>query len=311
MKNKIRLTAFILSLLTLFGCAENNLTSSGESSLQNSEVSSTDSNSLVSEDEVSSTTDENKEQFLKAPEGADGFVYDRDTFRFTTKDEMIIRGMFDPHTPIVSEFDKNLKYYRENNYICVKVSIVGESVDVLDGMMGDVRIMFSDENTAGVYTPVLIEEVVDSLGNKATVSKGDIVYMREWYHKVTDRLIKLQEDALAKDKEDFKNGKEPEQYSFEIREQIIDYYKAHTDDDSVILYQAYPMETGKSYLVVMKNEKFSNSLDMNMYDNWGYALNLGDSAPDSYIDTDYYLYFRYQYEILWKGCKELYGSHFE
>ena len=313
MKNKIKLTALILSLLTLFGCAENNSTSSGESSLQNSEVSSTDSNSLVSEDELSSTTDENKEQFLKAPEGADGFVYDRDTFRFTTVDvDVGILGLLDGHTTTPLACDKFIEKCKKNDFICVKVSIAGESFEVFNGMMlGETDTPFGNENVGGVFTPVLIEEIVDTFDNKAAVNKGDIIYLRESYNRVTDNVIKWEEEKLAKDKSDFENGKEPEQYFFEIREQIIDYYKAHTEDNSLILYQVYPMELNKSYLVLMNNEKVENLLDMDAHENWGYFLNLGDSAPDSYIGVDWVLYYYYQYETLWKGCKELYGSYFE
>ncbi|MBE6880840.1 MAG: hypothetical protein E7490_08425 [Ruminococcaceae bacterium] len=309
MKNKIKLVSLILSLLTLFGCAEKPLQSSGESSVTNSEVSSTDVASLVSEDEESATVNENKEQFLKAPEGADGFVYDRETFRFTTKDEMEVRGgMMDPHTPYVKEYDEYIQYYKENNYIYVKVSIAGESFSVINSKMGNTCLFSNEKNMDGVFTPVLIEEVVDSLGNKVTVSKGDIVYVHEWYSKVSEKLIKLWEDTLAQDKE---NYIENEYNDFEVREKIIDYSKAHTNDNSIKLYYAYPMEQGKSYLVLIKNEKLTNSLDMDMYDTWPYVLNLGDSAPDSYKDTDFFLYFYYQYEILWKACKDLYGSYFD
>ncbi len=302
MKNRIKFTAFILSLLTLFGCVNNPTKTGSESFEQNSEISSTD---VISSSDSENTESgvENSEQFLKAPAGEQGFVFDRDTFRFTTKDEMVdIRGMFDPHTSLVSfDFEKYMKYLEENNFIFAKVRIVGESFQTI----GDIK-MDGGYYLSGVYTPVLIEEVVDSLGNESVINKGDIVYTREMHQIVTDEFIQVLEEELNKDKENFDH-----EGTYGYRQKTIDYYKEHTIDNSLVLYCAYPMETGKSYLIAIQNEKVENHFGIDMLGSSGYALNLGDSAPDSYPDNDFYLYHYSDYTIFWRGCKELYGTYFE
>ncbi len=76
-------------------------------------------------------------------------MFDRDAFRFTTKDEMVnIHGMFDPHTsPVSFDFEKHMKYLEENNFIFAKVRIAGESFQTI----GDIKID-DGHYLSGVYT---------------------------------------------------------------------------------------------------------------------------------------------------------------
>ncbi|MBE6880839.1 MAG: hypothetical protein E7490_08420 [Ruminococcaceae bacterium] len=342
MKNKIKLTALILSLLTLFGCAEKPLQSSGESSVTNSEVSSTDVASLVSEDEESADKkDEEKEYYTFS------FSYDRYevTNEYYLKNHTDEKGAYIEIDSCPLEANKrDLKFggqmitgvkellkLSDNGEKCivVKATVSGDSYALNGRYCGDWQSSeFDDEfyykGYDCVYTPVRIEAIVDANGTNSSIKAGDTYYLKEDYRVINENYSKAIQDyrnslIIAEANhhwfqdvgifEDFD--------SFPINHKKLLSYAEDNKDKAIVSERAFPLEQGRTYLLIIREKAGEISDDLKEL--------LGDSKELAYYAYPFDVSIEPEikskafeclndiefYKQLYNEAKDLYGSYFE
>ena len=336
MKNKIKLTALILSLTTLFGCAENNLTSSGESSLQNSEVSSSDATSSVSESTTSTENTESvDENWIKGDEDCEIFSFDRDSFSFTNAHYEMDKD-YDPHgfSPYAGSATLEEYTLERRRGVFIKGRIAGDSYNAFYTGYSQLFFDNSDTSKSGkitevktfyppcypiVLTPIVVEEIVDDGLYGTSLKVGDIVYVTENYYVMSENVIKVIEaekksvlDSLAlPGREETAQSVESEfNNTIDLHNQLL----SRHNDELAMGEISYPMEKDKSYLLFVNEKHSYKEIDKQdvkiceMYLNF----NLSDDAPTSYGEKMDGRMNRYKrYIDFWEQAKELYGSHFE
>ena len=176
MKKLTKTAALILSAVMLFGCTSNSANNSvgdttppGESSVTDSENKNDSSATESSVTDSSSTPDNSNdisdENLVKNIEGYQTFSYDKDKYVKTTfrkaygnkkRDPM---GQFTGETVTLPLAKANV----QDEVLVIKCKVAGDSYVFQNGRSGIKTVQdSSDENVLnGVYTPVVIEEVID------------------------------------------------------------------------------------------------------------------------------------------------------
>ena len=210
MKKLTKTTALILSVLMLFGCAGNSVQSSAGDTTPPLENSVTDSKNESSATENSSATDntskESEENLVKNIEGYQTFSYDKDKYEITN--EYIysntyrpIYSMYLPVEPNLDDLYKETIDVKSSELVALKCRVVGDSYVINDGKCGETLIM--KPFLSLIYTPVVIEEVVDSNNGKCLYNKGDILYIRESY-RITEQYNDRSLNFVQKEEENLK-----------------------------------------------------------------------------------------------------------
>lgn len=215
MKKLTKTTALILSALMLFGCTSNSANGGVGDTTPPVENSVTDSENESSATENSSATDntskESEENLVKNIEGYQTFSYDKDKYEITN--EYIysntyrpIYSMYLPVEPNLDDLYKETIDVKSSELVALKCRVVGDSYVINDGKCGETLIM--KPFLSLIYTPVVIEEVVDSNNGKCLYNKGDILYIRESYRiteQYNDRSLNFVQKAEENLKAQFEN----------------------------------------------------------------------------------------------------------
>ena len=342
MKNKIKLTALILSLLTLFGCAEKPVQSSGESSLQNSEVSSTVSDSLVSEGEESADKKGEKKQYSTICFSYDKYEITNEYYLKNHTDENGKHIEIDSCPLDVNKQDlkfgsetitglSELLKLSDNGEKCivVKVTVSGDSYALNGRYCGDWQSSEFDnefyyKGYDCVYTPVKIEAIVDTNGTNSSIKAGDTYYLKEDYRVINENFSKAMQDyrnsliiAEANDHWTEDVGIFEDFDSFLINHKKLLAYAENNNDKAIVSERAFPLEQGKTYLLVIREntEELSDNLkellgDSKALNYYLYPFDVGNEpeikskALECLNDIEFY-------KQLYNEAKELYGSYFE
>lgn len=332
MKN-LKLTSLALAVALLSSCAanqaqtaEDNKTVGGSTEISDPAESTdaSDQSGII----VDLTEDEIEHPWLKAPDGLEGFTFDRNTsilINFSDDYSYPFRavcasGGLEPYDPIFpKDYDEFAVDISEAENTYVKASIAGESFQLYhyyiniseDKYYPSDLMSYNPQNYGGVVTPILIEDIVDDFGKKSPFKKGDIVYVIEPYNYV--------------------NAKYVEYWEYNFPDTMgAEWFKEHEITDETFQFNEedgyYPMEVGKSYLILLDNKKYDRvdnlhddydddyaKLDdiVKIYRTGSYILNLGDDAPDSYGEEDIHMTNYKQYCAYWEACKKLYGEYFK
>ena len=328
MKKLTKTTALILSALMLFGCTSNSATGSVGDTTPPVENSVTDSKNESSATENSSATDntskESEENLVKNIEGYQTFSYDSSVYEITN-DNKLKKRLISPYD-FEDSFEPNytnLKRFMRAPVV-VKCHVVGDSYFILEGKCGDVEFN-RDERDKGVYTciytPVIIDEIIDDFGVKTDYNTGDIVYVMEDYiltesynnNKPLEWLDKSMKD-MEKVIENNSDNYLAEQFgeAFESDKKYRDYLTSH---QTVISTRTVLLEKGQSYLMIFDEKARGFVFDNNQYAaNYTVTFDLENDAPKVYMseeeDADYFNGY-YRYRDQWKYLKEKYGDHFK
>ena len=199
----------------LFGCAGNSAHSSAGDTTPPAENSVTESKSENSDIKNSSASDnsgaENDENLVKNIEGYQTFSYDADKYEITN--EYIYSNTYHPiydmYTPVEPNLDdlyKETTDVKSSELVALKCRVAGDSYVINDGKCGETLIM--KPFLSLIYTPVVIEEVVDSNNGKCLYNKGDILYISEYYHiteQYNDRSLNFVQKAEENLSDQFEN----------------------------------------------------------------------------------------------------------
>ena len=215
MKKLTKTAILILSALMLFGCTDNNAQSGAGDTTPPAENSVTDSKNESSATENSSATDitskESEENLVKNIEGYQTFSYDKDKYEITNDYIYCnicysIYDMFTPVEPNLDDLYKETIDVKSSELVALKCRVAGYSYVIIDGKCGETLIM--KPFLSLIYTPVVIEEVVDSNNGKCLYNKGDILYIRESYRiteQYNDRSLNFVQKAEENLKAQFEN----------------------------------------------------------------------------------------------------------
>ena len=219
MKKLTKTTALILSVLMLFGCTSNSAnggvgdtTPPVENSVTDSKnESKTESSATENSSATDNTSKESEENLVKNIEGYQTFSYDADKYEITN--EYIysntyhsIYDMFTPVEPNLDDLYKETTDVKSSELVALKCRVAGDSYVIIDGKCGETLIM--KPFLSLIYTPVVIEEVVDSNNGKCLYNKGDILYIREHYYiteQYNDRSLNFVQTAEENLKAQFEN----------------------------------------------------------------------------------------------------------
>ena len=347
MKKLTKTTALILSLLMLFGCASNyensdtgnettqpSESSATESKTENSETDSDTSNSETSEDTRNYNLVENKE-------GYHTFSFDPEKHTILNRIEFTasITGRYElgdvgyegvwPYDPTPENLKKN---FREKfDPIAVKCHVAGDSYYFVRGKCGEVEVF---EPRAipeySLYTPVVIEEIIDSYDYDCSFKEGDIIYVRDIYN-IADPdnsnfsgskqyVESLLEDTLYHASLHTSESNYVAAYAKKenLYTKLIEFYDLLLSDGPYILSSWSPvfLQKGQSYLMFLNNkDNTPNEVDGNIYNcNYGIPFDLENDEPFVYkSEAEDELIFHYGkcYPYQWKYLKEKYGEHFK
>ena len=219
MKKLTKTAILILSALMLFGCTDNNAQSGAGDTTPPAENSVTDSKNESktesSATENSSATDntskESEENLVKNIEGYQTFSYDKDKYEITNEYiySNTYRNLYSMYLPVEPNLDDLYKEtidVKSSELVALKCRVAGDSYVIIDGKCGETLIM--KPFLSFIYTPVVIEEVVDSNNGKCLYNKGDILYIRESYRiteQYNDRSLNFVQKAEENLKAQFEN----------------------------------------------------------------------------------------------------------
>ncbi len=338
MKKLTKTAILILSALMLFGCTDNNAQSGAGDTTPPAENSVTDSKNensdKISDIKNSSASDnsgaENDENLVKNIEGYQTFSYDADKYEITN--EYIysntyypIYGMYTPVEPNLDDLYKETTDVKSSELVALKCRVAGDSYVINDGKCGETLIM--KPFLSLIYTPVVIEEVVDSNNGKCLYNKGDILYIREYYHiteQYNDRSLNFVQTAEENLKAQFENksGKFDSSHYSENHKKYYDgqmeYYNALRSANGKYIQATWNpvfLQKGQSYLIFADNDTTANEVDGNIYNNaYPIVFDLEQSKPSvfkSEKEDDGVFRASYAYHYQWKILKEKYGEHFK
>lgn len=344
MKKLTKATALILSAIMLFGCADGTQSnasgtaqpsesSATESKTDSSETSGNTSNSETSEDTRNYNLVENKE-------GYQTFSYDPEKHIILNEKEYIAsrRGYYEgsdigyegqwPFEPTPEGFMKS-NYYKRFNPIAVKCHVAGDSYVFRYGMCGEVKVCEPNKISSYCsYTPVVIEEIIDTFDYECTIKEGDIVYVDDSY-RITDPYDELSLKDYKSNLESIKMHFEDESGNFDSSNHFGDaeiYYNAKLEfydkvlngNGKYIVNGSSPviLQKGQSYLMLLSNDSTTpNEVDGNIYNNcFPVAFDLENDEPTVYKskeEDEIIFYFGKCYPYQWKYLKEKYGEHFK
>lgn len=219
MKKLTKTTALILSVLMLFGCTSNSAnggvgdtTPPVENSVTDSKnESKTESSATENSSATDNTSKESEENLVKNIEGYQTFSYDADKYEITNdyiycNIRYSIYDMFTPVEPNLDDLYKETTDVKSSELVALKCRVAGDSYVIIDGKCGETLIM--KPFLSLIYTPVVIEEVVDSNNGKCLYNKGDILYISEYYHiteQYNDRSLNFVQKAEENLKAQFEN----------------------------------------------------------------------------------------------------------
>lgn len=334
MKKPTKTTALILSALMLFGCAGNSVQSSAGDATPPAENSVTESKSENSDIKNSSASDdsgaENDENLVKNIEGYQTFSYDEDKYEITN--EYIYSNtyypIYDTYTPVEPNLDdlyKETTDVKSSELVALKCRVAGDSYVIIDGKCGETLIM--KPFLSLIYTPVIIEEVVDSNNGKCLYNKGDILYIREYYYiteQFNDRSLNFVQTAEENLKAQFENesGEFDSSHYCENDKKYYDgqmeYYNALRSANGKYIQATWNpvfLQKGQSYLIFADNDTTANEVDGNIYNNaYPIVFDLEQSEPSvfkSEKEDNGVFSASYAYRYQWKILKEKYGEHFK
>ena len=338
MKKLTKTAILILSALMLFGCTDNNAQSGAGDTTPSAENSVTDSKNensdKISDIKNSSASDnsgaENDENLVKNIEGYQTFSYDADKYEITN--EYIysntyypIYGMYTPVEPNLDDLYKETTDVKSSELVALKCRVAGDSYVINDGKCGETLIM--KPFLSLIYTPVVIEEVVDSNNGKCLYNKGDILYIREYYHiteQYNDRSLNFVQTAEENLKAQFENksGEFDSSHYSENHKKYYDgqmeYYNALRSANGKYIQATWNpvfLQKGQSYLIFADNDTTANEVDGNIYNNaYPIVFDLEQSEPSvfkSEKEDDGVFRASYAYHYQWKILKEKYGEHFK
>ncbi len=354
MKKLTKTTALILSAIMLFGCASNSAQSNvgdttppRESSVTESKDDNKNESSVTDSSSVSDSSDEeNNENLVKNIEGYQTFSYDKNKYVKTTfrriynlkRDGL---GAFTGETVTHSLAKENV----QDEVLVIKCKVAGDSYIFQNGRSGIKTVQdSSDDNVLnGVYTPIVIEEVIDKTADAVTDLKtGDIIYIQEGFTVCefteengntvlmsADEAIKQKNEEIAEYKkyiEEEKAKKEPSENSLKnyeaniavIEEEIKncnainDFVRTH-NGKAVIADNGSPMEKDVSYLAFVAVTPIPGTNDGNSYHR-AYPMKYDlayDDVPSLFGEDDIYFQGLSGYESSWKAMKEKYGERFK
>ena len=327
MKKLTKTAVLILSALMLFGCTDNNAQSGAGDTTPPSESSVTDSKNESSGEssatENSSATDntskESEENLVKNIEGYQTFSYDADKYEITN--EYIysntyypIYGMYTPVEPNLDDLYKETTDVKSSELVALKCRVAGDSYVINDGKCGETLIM--KPFLSLIYTPVVIEEVVDSNNGKCLY-----YHITEQYN---DRSLNFVQTAEENLKAQFENesGEFDSSKHSEIDKKYydgkIEYYNALRSANGKYIQTTWNpvfLQKGQSYLIFADNDTTANEVDGNIYNNaYPIVFDLEQSKPSvfkSEKEDDGVFRASYAYRYQWKILKEKYGEHFK
>ena len=340
MKKLTKTTALILSALMLFGCADNNARSGAGDTTPPSESSVTESKNESSgessDTENSSVTDntseESEENLVKNIEGYQTFSYDSSRYTITNK-RLFFEQAFSPYSRSAifePTYEKMSKYMRklQTSPVAIKCHVVGDSYYFINGKCGSVQVVPPKDVIAEhiTYTPVMVDEIIDSYGFETDYKQGDIIYINEpilisqSYEGNDNEVLSW----LDKQIEELEYGYEQcveigDSERIEIRKEELDKYKefreylVNNSDSVVIAGVSELLDRNESYFVFADNTVKTYG-DNNKYVwAYGFYFDLENDEPNLNIDEKNEAYFQSSecYRFQWKYLKEKYGDHFK
>ena len=354
MKKLTKTTALILSTLMLFGCTNNSVQSGVGDTTPPSESSVTDSKneskveSPVTENSsaTDNTSKESEENLVKNIEGYQTFSYDKNKYVKTTfrRTYNLERDGLGPNTGETVTLPL-ARYAVQDEVLVIKCKVAGDSYVFQNGRSGIKTVQdFSEDNILnGVYTPVVIEEVIDKTADAVSDLKaGDVIYIEEGFH-VCEFIDENGNTILMSADEDIKNKKEEiaeyEKYIDEEKankipdEETLKEYEINIAQTKILIEECNafnnfvrenngkvvfadsgsPMEKEVSYLAFVAVTPVPGTNDGNSYHK-AYPMKYDlacDDVPSLFGDDDIYFQGLYGYEKSWKAMKEKYGEHFK
>ena len=338
MKKLTKTAILILSALMLFGCAGNSAQSSvgdntppsGSSVTDSKNESSGESSATENSSATDNTSKESEENLVKNIEGYQTFSYDADKYEITNdyiycNIRYSIYDMFTPVEPNLDDLYKETTDVKSSELVALKCRVAGDSYVINDGKCGETLIM--KPFLSLIYTPVVIEEVVDSNNGKCLYNKGDILYISEYYHiteQYNDRSLNFVQTAEENLKAQFENksGEFDSSHYSEIEKKYYDgqmeYYNALRSANGKYIQATWNpvfLQKGQSYLIFADNDTTANEVDGNIYNNaYPIVFDLEQSKPSvfkSEKEDDGVFRASYAYHYQWKILKEKYGEHFK
>ena len=354
MKKLTKTTALILSALMLFGCTDNSTQSGVGDTTPPSESSVTDSKNESkvesSATENSSTpdnsNDKSDENLVENIDGYQTFSYDKNKYVKTT-----FRRIYNLKRDGLGAFTGETvtlplaRYAVQDEVLVIKCKVAGDSYVFQNGRSGIKTVQdSSDDNVLnGVYTPIVIEEVIDKTADAVSDLKaGDVIYIEEGFH-VCEFIDENGNTILMSADEDIKNKKEEiaeyEKYIDEEKankipdEETLKEYEINIAQTKILIEECNafnnfvrenngkvvfadsgsPMEKEVSYLAFVAVTPVPGTNDGNSYHR-AYPMKYDlayDDVPSLFGDDDIYFQGLYGYEKSWKAMKEKYGEHFK
>lgn len=351
MKKLTKTTALILSAVMLFGCTDNvtqsgvgDTTPPGESSGTDSknENSSADNSSEIPNTSVN-------DGFVKNAEGYQTFSYEKDKYLMSSvtifnKKEAQSDIYILPDNPEPGDIAERSFVLHEP--VAIKCKIAGDSIYFdKKNKSGDVTVKNNNEGhdyLYGVFTPVVVEEIIDSFGYEPDFKVGDIVYIDENYIITKDFAdyyeqngnnhsdeIKMYEENIDdwnfNLKSELKKGDNADSEVIEVTKKLIEKrqheieevksyqkYVEENEESVITLLYGFPMQKDTEYFAFVNANKIEGTTDNNSY-YFSYCekYNLGDDKPESLGEDDEYVSFHYCYEYSWYNLSKKYGEHFK
>ncbi len=354
MKKLTKTTALILSTLMLFGCTNNSVQSGVGDTTPPSESSVTDSkNDSKAESPVTensstpdNSNDKSDENLVENIDGYQTFSYDKNKYVKTT-----FRRIYNLKRDGLGAFTGETvtlplaRYAVQDEVLAIKCKVAGDSYVFQNGRSGIKTVQdSSDDNVLnGVYTPIVIEEVIDKTADAVSDLKaGDVIYIEEGFH-VCEFIDENGNTILMSADEDIKNKKEEiaeyEKYIDEEKankipdEETLKEYEINIAQTKILIEECNafnnfvrenngkvvfadsgsPMEKEVSYLAFVAVTPVPGTNDGNSYHR-AYPMKYDlayDDVPSLFGDDDIYFQGLYGYEKSWKAMKEKYGEHFK
>ena len=194
MKKLTKTAALILSTLMLFGCTDNS-TQSGvgdttppsESSVTGSKnESKVESSATENSSTPDNSNDKSDENLVENIDGYQTFSYDKNKYVKTT-----FRRIYNLKRDGLGAFTGETvtlplaRYAVQDEVLVIKCKVAGDSYVFQNGRSGIKTVQdSSDDNVLnGVYTPIVIEEVIDKTADAVSDLKaGDVIYIEEGFH---------------------------------------------------------------------------------------------------------------------------------
>lgn len=350
MKKLTKATALILSAIMLFGCADSTQSKasgtaqSSESSATENKTDSNDTSIDTSIDIISDTSssetskDTRNYNLVESKEGYQTFSYDPEKYEMVNYREYIgsalghytIYDYYKGYLPFDPTPEGLKEHYRPTfEPIAIKCHVAGDSYYFKRGRCGKVKIK-SDVAWTGLFTPVVIEEIIDTYDYECSFKEGDIIYVLDYYD-ITDPCNELTVEEINYRLSKIKRYFEDESGNFDSSKDYLNenykiYYNKSLEYYDMILsgngkyiendWAPVILQKGQSYLIFLNNkDNTPNEVDGNIYNNsYPVAFDLENDEPTVFkskeIDEEIF-YFGKCYPYQWKYLKEKYGEHFK